>query len=231
MADEFGFSGSSLAWLESYLSQRQQYVLLNSIKSQTSTLTDGVPQGSVLGPLLFSAYLSPISRLIESFGLLHHIYADDTTLLVSFDPTLFPLKLLNDCTVALSNWLMFNGLLLNPSKSEVMWAGTSSQLRTASTYDQDLKIADIHINPSSSLKVIGVIFDNQLTFSPHISNLCQSVNYHLRALTHIRRSLDTQTANMLATSIIGSRVDYCNSLFSGITDHNIQYSQTAKIAK
>ena len=116
---------------------------------------------------------------------------------------------------------MFNGLLLNPSKSEVMWAGTSSQLRTASTYDQDLKIADIHINPSSSIKVIGVIFDNQLTFSPHISNLCQSVNYHLRALTHIRRSLDTHTANMLATSIIGSRVDYCNSLFSGITDHNI----------
>ena len=116
---------------------------------------------------------------------------------------------------------MFNGLLLNPSKSEVMWVGTSSQLRSASTYDQDLKIADIHINPSSSLKVIGVIFDNQLTFSPHISNLCQSVNYHLRALTHIRRSLDMQTANMLATSIIGSRVDYYNSLFSGITDHNI----------
>src|SRR5206468_4064121 len=97
---EFGFTGPSLSWIESYLTDRKQFVKLGDDKSTICNMTSGVPQGSVLGPLLFSAYLSPISRLIQSFGLLHHIYADDITLILSFDPKLSPLKLLNDCTCA-----------------------------------------------------------------------------------------------------------------------------------
>ena len=218
---EFGFSGSSLSWIQSYLTHRKQFVKLGDDKSTLCTMTSGVPQGSVLGPLLFSAYLSPVSRLIQSFGLLHHIYADDITLLLSFDPKLSPLKLLNDCTCALSNWLMFNGLRLNPTKSEVLWTGTRQQVLSAAAHEPNLVIADLPVTSSQSVKITGVTFDNQLSFSDHISDVCKGVNYHLRALSHIRRFLDTSSANLLAVSIIGSRIDYCNSLFSGISDFNM----------
>ena len=103
LSTEFGVSGASLSWICSYLTQRSYFVAVDGVSSVSCAISSGVPQGSVLGPLLFSAYLSPISRLINGFGLLHHIYADDITLLLSFNSQLSPLTLLDDCTSALSN--------------------------------------------------------------------------------------------------------------------------------
>ena len=218
---EFGFSGPSFDWIQSYLSHRDQFVKLGNDKSQPYAMTSGVPQGSVLGPLLFSAYVSPVSRLIHSFGLLHHIYADDITLLLKFDSHLSPLTLVNDCTTALSNWLMFNGLRLNPSKSEVLWTGTRQQVQSAANYEQNLLIAGLPVTTSKSVKITGVTFDSKLSFSDHVSEVCKAVNFHLRALSHIRHFLDTSSANTLAVSIIGARIDYCNSLFTTISDFNL----------
>ena len=140
----------------SYLTQRSYFVAVDGISSVSCAISSGVPQGSVLGPLLFSAYLSPISRLINGFGLLHHIYADDITLLLSFNSQLSPLTLLDDCTSALSNWLMFNGLRLNPSKSEVMWTCTRSQLLLAARYESHLHIAGLPVTSAPAIKIIGV---------------------------------------------------------------------------
>ena len=223
LSHDFGFSGATLSWINSYLLNRTQFVSYANKISSPATMTSGVPQGSVLGPLLFSAYLSPVSRLIDSFKLAHHIYADDMTLTFSFDSVLSPLSLLNDCTISLSNWLMFNGLRLNPTKSEVMWSGTRAQL--LSVPKNDILIASLPVPSSKSVKLIGVTFDPQLTFSQHITEICRTCNFHLLALRHIRPLIDTSTANMLATSIIHSRLDYCNSLFSGITDSNLNRLQ------
>ena len=85
----------------------------------------------------------------------------------------------------------------------------------------DIIVSTQSIPPSSSIKVVGVTFDSKLTFSQHISEVCKTVNFHLLALRHIRRYIDTTTANMLATSIIHSRLDYCNSLFFGLSESNI----------
>ena len=221
---EFGFSGPSLNWVHSYISQRSYFVKVGEICSTSCPMISGVPQGSVLGPLLFSAYLSPISRLIHCFGLQHHIYADDITLIFTFDSRLSPLKLLNDCTSALSNWLMLNDLRLNPSKSEVVWAGTRTQLHSTDAFEPHLLIAG-PVSSASSVKIVGVTFDAQLSFTDHVSEICRACNFHLRALSHIRRSLDIPTANMIATSIISSRLDYCNSLLAGISDFNLQRLQ------
>ena len=175
----------------------------------------------MLGPLLFSTYLSPISRIISSFGLSYHIYADDITILLSFSNPLSSFSALNDCTQALSDWLMSNGLLLNPAKSDVMWSGTRSQLQTTSGFNPNLQIAGTPIKPSKSIKIVGVTFDEQLNFSQHVSEVCRVANFHLRALRHIRRYLDTPTANMLAVNIIGARMDYCNSLFTGMSNYDL----------
>ena len=225
LSDDFGVSGSSLIWLQSYLTSRLQYVMLDNSRSQCCALLNGVPQGSVLGPLLFTAYVSPISRLIQLYGLSHHAYADDTTIFIGFDDKNLICKMLNDCTVALSSWFMFNGLILNPEKSDSMWVGSRSQLKTITNNQTDIKIAGVSISASNSLKIVGITFDSQLNFSEHISEICKVANFHLRGLSHIRRLLDVPTANMLACSIVGSRLDYCNSLLSGISEHNMNRLQ------
>jgi len=153
------------------------------------------------------------------FCFLFSVFLFDVTLLFTYDSILTPLSLLNDCSSALCNWLMFNGLRLNPSKSEVMWFGTRAQLRSAP--QDDILISSQPVSSSNSVKVVGVTFDSQLAFSQHISQVCKEVNFHLLALRHIRRYIDTPTANMLATSIIQSRLDYCNSLFSGLSESNL----------
>jgi hypothetical protein len=106
LSQDFGLSGKALSWVQSYLSDRSQTVSWNGIKSNPVTLSAGVPQGSVLGPLFFTAYTSPIARLIDSYGVTHHSYADDTTLILNFNKNLVPTTIMNDCTCALSNWFM-----------------------------------------------------------------------------------------------------------------------------
>src|SRR5277367_6357282 len=94
LSQDFGLTGPSLSWLHSYLSGRSQYVFWNDTRSTVSAASIGVPQGSVLGPLLFCAYVSPIYRLLGTFGRLHHhLYTDDTTLILSADFVSSPLSL------------------------------------------------------------------------------------------------------------------------------------------
>jgi len=224
LQNDFGLTGSAVSWIESYLCERSQSVSVNGSSSSPVILSLGVPQGSVLGPLFFTAYVSPIARLISSFGVLHHTYADDTTLFVSFDLP-FSSVFLNDCTSALSSWFLFNGLQLNPSKSEVMWVGTRSQLQKADAFLGDIKIASVPIVPSSKIKMVGVTFDSKLTFNDHISEVCRTTNFHLRALGHIRKFLDVSTANTIACAIINSRLDYCNSVLTGMSQSNFHRLQ------
>ena len=81
--NQFGVDGGASSWLRSYLTDRSQYVKLGEHSSATTPCVSGVPQGSVLGPLLFTAYVSPVGDLIESFDVSYHQFADDTQLLLS----------------------------------------------------------------------------------------------------------------------------------------------------
>ena len=83
----FGVTGLPLSWFKSYLLNRRQYIKINNTSSSPNTFQCGVPQGSVLGPLLFSIYISPLGKIIMKYGLSYHLYADDTKLYMSFLPT------------------------------------------------------------------------------------------------------------------------------------------------
>ena len=198
---------------------------MGGVISHTVVNASGVPQGSVLGPLLFSAYVSTITRLLSCFQVRHHAYADDTTLFIKFDPKLSPLSILSESTAALSNWFMHNGLLLNPSKSEVMWTGSRSQLQSTTNFSSDLKVAGTSVVPTSSVKIVGVTYDSQLTFNVHVAETCRIANFHLRALRHIRKFIDGPTANTVACCIVASRIDYCNSVLAGVSDYSLQRLQ------
>ena len=115
----------------------------------------------------------------------------------------------------------YNGLLLNPTKFEAMWLGSRSQVQSGSKFNNSLKIADIPIVPSNHIKLLGVTFDSFLNFDLHVSEVCRAMNYHLRGLSHIRQFMDIPTANMIASSIVSSRLDYCNSLLAGLSSYNL----------
>ena len=229
LSQDFGFSGLPLSWLESYLTGRTQHVFWNGVRSSSSSVLMGVPQGSVLGPLLFCAYVSPVSRLLATFKLIHHSYADDTTLILSIDSTSALSALLETSTSALCNWFLFNGLQLNPAKSDVLLVATREKRKVLNlALDSGLTIAGSSVKLSSTSKILGLTFDAALSFDSHISEVCKSANYHLRALAHIRRFLSVSSANLIACSIVSSRLDYCNSSLTGLSSYNIHRLQTVQ---
>jgi len=122
----FGISDTTLSWLKSYLSDRTQFVSVDGNNSSPLPLSSGVPQGSVLGPLLFSVYTSPVSKLITSFGLKHQQYADDTLIfgLISSSSYQSSLQNIENCLSSLCMWFNHNGLSVNPSKSDAILFST-----------------------------------------------------------------------------------------------------------
>src|SRR5277367_4047036 len=189
----------------------------------------GVPQGSVLGPLLFCTYISQISRLIGAHGLHHHCYADDITIWFSADSTSSPSSHLDVCSRAISTWFLFNGLQLNPTKSEALLIGTRDGRTSAcASLGSTLTVAGSPITFSSSTKILGVTLDSSLNFDAHVSEICRSANYHLRALSHIRNFLSVSSANMVACAIVSSRLDYCNAVLNGLSSYNLHRLQTVQ---
>jgi len=224
----FGITGLALGWITSYLSSRSQYVCLSGHRSPTLPLLFGVPQGSVLGPLLFSTFISPVSTLVSSFGLQHQQFADDTQIYVSLDkvnPTSSQSRL-ESCLSALCSWFSQNGLCINPSKSEsIMFSTTQGLQRLKSSGLTSVSVSDAKIPISNKITTLGVILDSSLTLSQHTQYLVKSCNFHIRALKHIRHILTTEDALTLAVSLAQSKFDYCNSLLYNTSIANQQSLQ------
>src|SRR6218665_4019908 len=216
----FSISGTALLWFQSYLSTRFFSVKACSHSSQSLPLTCGVPQGSVLEPLLFILYTTPLSSLIRASSIDHHLYADDTQLFIS-SPNSFSDSIdhLLHVVKQISFWMISNLLCLNPSKSEFILIGLRDQLKEIPdpSISINLDSALTHtFTPTSPVRNLGVIFDQNLSFSDHITQLSRSCFVHIRDLRRIRPMLDLKTASTIATSIVHAKLDYCNSLFLNI---------------
>ena len=111
-----------------------------------------------------------------------------------------------------SSWLCFNGLSLNPDKSEAILFGTHQRLRTFPA-TPSIHIYDTDIELSDQITSLCVVMDSNLTLNAHITALCKACHFHLRSLRHIRRSLTDDMAILIVVGLVQSRLDYCNSLF------------------
>ena len=224
LRDEFGITGAALRWMCSYLAGRSQYVKLGNHGSRTVGCDSGVPQGSVLGPILFSVYVSPIADVVAGHGVGFHQFADDMQLYVAITSTNADLDRLQRCSDDVQAWYLQNDLLLNPDKSEVLVFGTSSSLRSVAELST-VKVAGVDLRIASEMKSLGVVLDSRLTFEKHVQAVCRACNYHLWSLRHIRHLLPMDVAQTLACSIVMSRMDYCNSLLYGSPDYVIKRLQ------
>ena len=217
LSDWFGFCGGAINWLKSYLCDRFQSISIQGVISDPIQLLFGVPQGSVLGPLLFIMYTTPLSKVIsKTQGINHHLYADDTQVYNFFTKRNCDnsFKNLQNCLGNVQDWMFSNKLKLNPDKTEFLIIGNKSQ-RAKFSSKFPISLLDNDILPAPSARNLGVTFDSDFNFISHINSIVKSCNYHLRDFRRIRKHLDQDTATALGNALISSRLDYCNSLLFG----------------
>ena len=225
-----GLCDLALSWFQSYLAGRTECVSLGGAKSSTQPVTCGVPQGSVLGPLLFTLYMLPLGRIISRHGVSFHCYADDTQLYIRTEPTP-PTALssspspaaLSACLEETKAWMNHNFLQLNSSKTEAMLVGTPHQVRSSPI--TSITFAGQVIPLSTAVTNLGVRMDPTLTFDTHIKHLCKTSFYHLRNIAKLRPTLSLSDAEKLVHAFVSSRLDYCNALLIGIPSKSIQKLQ------
>ena len=221
-----GLSGNVKNWFTSYLTDRTEHVALGKAKSHTNNVTCGVPQGSVLGPTLFSLYMLPLGSVISRHGLSYHCYADDTQLYIRTTPTSsapLPTSTLTTCLEEIEAWMKLNFLQLNSHKTEAILVGTPHQLRSPTI--TNITFSGKNIPLSTSVTNLGVKMDPQLNFDTHIKHLCKTALYHLRNIAKLRQSLTLADAEKLVHAFVSSRLDYCNALLIGIPGKSIQRLQ------
>ena len=190
LAEWYGVSGMALAWFKSHLCGKYQKNKIEKYFSDSSLLEHGVPQGSVLGPLLFSLCTAPLSTIILSYGLSHHLYADDTHIYISLtgDTATESLKMLQSCITGVSAWMAQSKLKFNPSKTEFLLIASKLQ-REKFINLFPLAVLDNEMNPADSAKNLGVFYDSDLNFRQHISQVSSSCFLsHQRSHTHQKKS-------------------------------------------
>lgn len=215
LSTSYGISGLAHDWFKSFVTGRLQTVRLGATCSDSVPVRSGVPQGSVLGPLLYVLYTAGIIPLVESLHSNVHLYADDAQLYEycrPVDSVALSQRVL--ATVdAVSAWMASNRLRLNLDKTQFLWLGSKEQL--AKLDKQQLAAILPALVESTSARDLGVILDEQLTFKQHVSKLSQSCYFQLRRLRSIRRSLSPALLNTLVHAFVCSRLDFCNSSFCG----------------
>ena len=187
---EVVITGECLRWIKCYLRDRSQAVRISGKQSEDTPLTCGVPQGSVLGPLLFSIYTIPLARIIRSHGLLYHLYADDNNSSQTAD-----IGRVERCVADIREWIWYNMLMLNDDKTELILFHPKNT--NSVQLPQGVTVGNSSISPSKTARNLGVIFDSTMSLSKHITGMSRAAYYHLRAIGRIRKYLDRQSTKQL----------------------------------
>jgi hypothetical protein len=217
---QLGFDGSVLQFFMSYLSDRTQCVKIQNVSSTPSELVFGVPQGSVLGPILFSLYTSLLGEIIRKHNLDYHFYADDSQIYISFNPCQLEaesaIHRLELCISEIRIWMSSNFLKLNDDKTEFIIFGSNHHRKKINI--QNLHIGNADIPVSDKVRNLGAIFDTEMTFKDHISHISKSSSFQLRNIGHIRKYLNNDATEQLVHAFVTSRLDMGNSLLFGLPD-------------
>ena len=205
----YGVTGNSLNWFRSYLSGRMQAVNINSTLSDFKHVNIGIPQGSILGPLLFIIYVNSLPDCINCKCVM---YADDTTLLFkSADSTSLQFHM-NDCMSKIVHWFKINKLTLNIKKTKYMIFGTNNALRNFD--DISLNYGNDIIERVYKFKYLGVIFDPTLAWNEHVDYISSVVSKRIGVIRRVKFYLPPATLSLLANSLVFPHFDYCSPVWT-----------------
>ena len=206
----FGIHGKVLSWFSSYLSGRSQQIAINETLSAEFELQCCVPQGSCLGPLLFTLYLSNLFEIIKHHFPTGYCYADDTQVYISFCPNdrlhqLNAGELLESCITDIRSWMSNDNLKLNDEKTWRLIIGTPQQLeKIVITH---IREGNTNILPVPVARKLDSWLDASLSMTEHISKICSSSFYYLNNIRRIRKYLSNKSAESLIHAFISIRLD------------------------
>ena len=202
--NHYGIRGVSNDWFKSYLSNRNQYVSINGYESGLAAINCGVPQGSVLGPLLFLLYINDLNQAIK-FCKVHH-FADDTNLLCLSNSIKKLSKLVNADLKHLLNWLNANKISLNVKKTEmIIFKSKQKKLEG----DLKIKLCGKRLYPTESVKYLGVKIDANLTWQHHVNDLSTKLNRANALLFKMRKYVSLKILRSIYFAIFDSYLSYC----------------------
>ncbi len=216
-----GLSGMALKWFRSYLEGRGYFVSIGENKSKWTSMTCGVPQGSILAPLLFSLYMLPLSQIMRKNQIAYHSYADDTQIYLALSPNDYsPIDSLCQCIDEINSWMCQNFLQLNKEKTEVIAFGNKDEVLKVNAY-----LDSRGQTTKNQVRNLGVILETDLSFSSHVKAVTKSAYYHLKNIARIRCFVSSHDLEKLVHAFITSRVDYCNGLLTGLPKKTIRQLQ------
>uniref|UniRef100_A0A4W3GZ76 Reverse transcriptase domain-containing protein n=1 Tax=Callorhinchus milii TaxID=7868 RepID=A0A4W3GZ76_CALMI len=211
LSPHLNLHSSVLDWFRSYLSHRQHFISTIGFSSSPRTVSCGVPQGSVLGPLLFNIYMLPLDDIIRRHGVNFHMYAEDTQLYLSAS-TLDSrtTAVLTECLSGFKSWMRANFLQLNINKTEALLLGFRQHLLTSGA--DGITIHGFTLDLANPVWNLGVLFASQLSLLPHIWAMTRSAFPHLRNVARLRHCLTPQATETLIHAFITSKLNYaCHS--------------------
>jgi hypothetical protein len=194
----FGISDLALSWFQSYLKDRVQHVRLRTHRSSVGRVLSGIPQGSVLGPILFLLYTADFQAVIEHHSLRPHFYADDVQINGSAKPSVVPQlqSQLLDCIDNVAGCMRCNRLQLNTAKTENMWCSTSRRQHQLPT--TAVRVGSDFVAPSTSVHDLGIFLDSDVSLKKTVCS-CFGMLCQLRS---VRRSVPVDTSQLLVVSLV-----------------------------
>jgi len=233
LENQLGIKGIAKKWIESYLTSRTQSVVICGVKSKSMVLSTGVPQGSVLGPLLFLAYVLPLGSIIDAHNVSRHGYADDTQMYLRFSlkhisSLLQARDVLQDCAGNVRNWMTQNRLKVNDAKTEFLIIAPKhfhTKLQPASV---TIRVGDSDIPPCSSVRNLGAHLDQHLDMGVQVSQVVRGMYSNIRRIGKIRHLLTQDTCVTLTSSLVISRLDYHNALLANVPHSTLAPLQLAQ---
>ena len=227
LESEIGIKGTALKWFRSFISGRCQRVKINGFESEEIIIKFGVPQGSVLGPILFNIYIRSIYSSVTSQSFNIHGFADDHQVYKSFKPDNEYQVLYTDlpkCFQDIERWMTKHYLQLNPGKTEIIIFGSKKVL-------SELEINGVFLKPSVCIRTVqvaknlGFLLDSNLRLDPQIKKLKSTVCHKLRNISKMRPFLSEKQLQIITQALVISSLDYCNALYMGATQSTLKQLQ------
>ena len=219
--EKYGIRGTPHRWLESYLIDRQQYTIIDDAVSSTKPITVGVPQGSILGPLLFLIYINDIHNACND--VIFKLFADDSNVFVNESNLKDLYNSANDASFKINNWFKSNKLTINCNKSAyILFFPSKEDDEFIVKNNLTLYIDNISIIRVNCVKFLGVLIDEHMNFKQHVESIVKSITSVNGLLYRRRDFIPLSCRKELFFSMVHSRVHYCIEVYGNATWNIIQ---------
>ena len=206
----FGISGNALKWFDSYIKDREQQCIVNGQLSSSKKIICGVPQGSILGPLLFLLYVNDMPDSLNNTT--PSLYADDSEICASSDNSSDLISKLNEDLKNLSRWMRKNKLQIHPTKSKYMFIGSSYNIKN-NICNEPILINSTPVPRVTNYKCLGVNLDDKLCWDSHIEMICKKVAAGIAAIKRVKPFVPPEMLKVIYNALVQPYFDYCSPLW------------------